>query len=57
MKYFTKKLSSLTNTTCKFNVIWDNRKIKSLFPIKDKVKYYSCVKCLQTNSCKQSHIG
>ena len=44
VKRFISKLNYFTNEKkCKFNVIWNTRKVQSLFPLKDKVDHYSCV--------------
>ena len=42
-KTFISKLNYFTNEKCKFNVVWNTRKVQSLFPLKDKVDHYSCV--------------
>ena len=43
VKTFISKLTYFTNEKCKFNVVWNTRKVQSLFPLKDKVDHYSCV--------------
>ena len=43
VKRFISKLKYFTNEKCKFNVVWNIRKVQSLFPLKDKVDHYSCV--------------
>ena len=40
---FVNKLEIFTNNSIKFNIVWNNQKIKSLFNYKDKVSYYSCI--------------
>ena len=40
---FVNKLEIFTNYSIKFNIVWSNQKIKSLFNYKDKVSYYSCI--------------
>ena len=36
--YFINKLVSFASEKVKFNVVWNTRKIQSLFPLKDKVR-------------------
>ena len=43
MKMFISKLIYFTNEKCKFNVVWNTKKVQSLFLIKDKIDHYSCV--------------
>ena len=43
VKTFVSKLNYFTNEKWKFNVVWNTRKVQSLFPLKDKVSPYSCV--------------
>ena len=56
-KHFIEKIESFTNGKLKFIVSWSTRNIKSLFPLKDRVKHLSCViyegKCL----CDRWYIG
>ena len=51
------KLKLLTNEKCSFNVIWITKRIRSVFPLKDKVKSISnCIyegKC----TCGMNYIG
>ena len=56
-KKFCKKLEFYTNGKVKFNIIWATWKIKSLFKIKDNVKYLSCVIHQGICSCGHSHLG
>ena len=57
VKRFIDKIESFTNGKLKFIVLWSTRNIKSLFPLKDRVKHLSCViyegKCL----CSRCYIG
>ena len=57
LKRFIDKIKSFTNGKLKFVVLWSTRNIKSLFPLKDRVKHLSCViyegKCL----CGRLYIG
>ena len=57
VKTFTSKLNYFTNTKCKFNAVWNIRKVQSLFPLKDKVDNYSCVIYREDCSCDQNYIG
>ena len=43
VKSFINKLEIFTNYSIKFNIVWNNQKIKSLFNYKDKVSHYSCI--------------
>ena len=43
VKHFIDKIESFTNEKLKFIVLWFARNIKSLFPLKDRVKQLSCV--------------
>ena len=42
-KALISKLIYFTNEKCKFNVVWNTKKVRSVFPLKDKVDHYSCV--------------
>ena len=42
-KHFVSKLQIFTNDKVRFNIIWNTRKIQSLFNNKHKVKHLSCV--------------
>ena len=42
VKRFIEKIESFTNGKLKFIVLWSTRNIKSLFPLKDEVKHFSC---------------
>ena len=41
----------------KFVIVWQTRKIRSLFPLKDKSKYPSCVIYEGVCSCGEVYIG
>ena len=43
VKRFIDKIERFTNGKSKFIVLWSTRNIKSLFPLKDRVKQLSCV--------------
>ena len=56
VKTFISKLIYFTNEKCKFNVVWNARKVQSLFPLKDKAGHYSCVIYRGDCSCDQNYI-
>ena len=51
------KLTYFTNEKYKFNAVWNTAKVKSLFPLKDKVDHYSRVVCRKDCSFNQNYIG
>ena len=55
--YFIKKLVSFTSEKVKLNVVWNTRKIQSLFPLKDKVQHLSCVIYKSICSCGETYVG
>ena len=55
--YFINKLVSFTSGKVKFNVVWNTRKIQSLFPLKDKVQHLSCVIYKGICSCRETYVG
>ena len=57
VKRFISKLNYFTNEKGNFNVVWNTRKVQSLFPLKDKVDNYSCVIYRGDCSCDQNYIG
>ena len=57
VKSFINKLDIFTNYRVKFNIVWNTRKIKSLFNNKDKVSHYSCVIYRGICSCGADYIG
>ena len=54
---FINKLVMFTNNKFKFNITWSTRKIRSLFPLKDRVKHVSCVIYQGVCSCGETYIG
>jgi hypothetical protein len=52
-----KRLEVFSNNQFVFKVIWNTRKIKSLFPIKDRVQHSSNVIYEGKCSCQQSYVG
>ena len=54
---FMNKLEIFTNYKVKFNIVWNTRKIKSLFNYKDKVSHYSCIIYRGICSCGADYIG
>ena len=55
--YFINKLVSFTGGKVKFNVVWNTRKIQSLFPLKDKFQHLSCVIYNGICSCVETYVG
>ena len=55
--YFIEKLVSFTSGKVRFNVVWNTRKIQSLFPLKDKVQHLSCVIHRGICSCGETYVG
>ena len=56
VKSFVNKLEIFTNCRVKFNIVWNTRKIKSLFNYKDKVSHYSCIIYRGICSCGADYI-
>jgi len=58
-KHFLKKLKEYTNENFTFMIIWQSRKIKTLFPLKDKIIYKANViyKGTDTTDPNTSYIG
>lgn len=52
-----KQLEQFCNEKFCFKVIWNTRKIKSLFPVKDKVKHHSNVIYEGKCSCDERYVG
>ena len=57
VKLFIEKIESFTNGKLKFIVLWSTRNIKSLFPLKDEVKHFSCFIHEGKCSCGRLYIG
>ena len=55
--YFNNKFVFFTSGRVKFNVVWNTRKIQSLFPLKDKVQHLNCVIYKGICSCGQTYVG
>ena len=51
------KLEEFTNNKVKFIYHWKTRKLKSLFPLKDRIKHKANIVYKGTCSCKESYIG
>ena len=45
------------NYRVKVNIVWNTRKIKSLFNNKDKLGHYSCIIYREICSCGANYIG
>ena len=56
-KPFMDRLQNFTNHKFKFIIIWDTRNVRSLFPLKDRVKHRSCVIYQGVCSCGISYTG
>ena len=56
-KDFIKKFHSFTGDTFKLLITWKTRKIKTLFPIKDKNLYPSCKIYHGVCECGEDHVG
>ena len=54
---FLQKLNEYTNNKYNFKIIWNTRNIRSLFPLKDRVKHQSCVIYEGKCSCGEEYIG
>ena len=55
--HFMEKLTKFTNNEYRFMIIWKTRKIQSIFKLKDKNLYPSCVVYRGTCSCGDNYIG
>ena len=56
-KVFVRRVENFTNDKVKVIIIWNTRKIQSLFNNKDKVKHHSCVIYRGICSCDANYIG
>ena len=56
-KLFLQRLDMFTEHKFKFIVIWETRKIRSLFPLKDRVLHRSCVIYEGVCSCGKKYVG
>ena len=54
---FISKLQTFTNGNVRFDIIWNNRKIQSIFNNKDRVQHLSCVIYEGVCSCGADYIG
>ena len=54
---FTDKLSRLTQNKYIFKIVWKTKKIRSLFPLKDRNEHRSCVIYKGICSCGEAYIG
>ena len=55
---FTAKLTSFTKNKFQFRIIWNTKKIRSLFPLKDRNQHRSCVIYEGTcTTCSKKYIG
>ena len=51
------RLNHFTGGIYKFFIIWTTRKIKTLFPLKDKKRHDACVIYEGTCDCNENYIG
>jgi len=56
-KHFLKKFHTFTNGSFRLAITWKTRKIRTLFPLKDKSDYQSCVIYKGICSCGSSYVG
>ena len=54
---FLNRLNTFTENLFKFQIVWETRKIRSLFPLKDRVNHRSCVIYEGICSCGEKYIG
>ena len=57
VKRFIYKIENFSNEKLKFIVLWSTRNIKSLIPLKDRVKHLSCIIYESKRSCGRLYIG
>ena len=57
VKSFINKLGIFTNYRVNFNIVWNTRKIKSLFNDKNKVSHYSSIIYRRICSCGADYTG
>ena len=57
VKHFIEILEKFTNGKFQFIILWTTRKIKSLFPIKDKIIHKACAIYRGQCSCGSVYIG
>ena len=56
-KHVLNKFKKLTNNSFRIVITWKTRNIRSLFPLKDKTDYKSCVIYKKDCSCGSGYIG
>ena len=54
---FINRLDYFTGDTYKFFINWSTRKIRSLFPLKDKTEHRTCIIYQGTCECNENYIG
>ena len=57
IKFIVNKLEEFTNNKVKFIYHWKTRKLKSLLPLKDRIKHKANIVYKGTCSCNESYIG
>ena len=56
-RVFTNKLTSFTKNKFLFRIVWKTRKIRTLFPVKDKNLHPACVIYKGECSCGETYVG
>ena len=56
-KQFTQKLETISQDKYLFRIVWQTKKVRSLFPLKDRNTHISCIIYKGTCSCGDSYIG
>ena len=54
---FINRFDTFTSNSCRLIVVWNTRKVKTLFPLKDKNIHKSCVIYEGSCSCGVKYIG
>ena len=56
-KTFLSRLFVFTGDKYKLMIVWETRKVRTLFPLKDKVKHASCIIYEGNCTCGSTYIG
>ena len=56
-KAFLSKVTEFTENKYRFMIVWETRKIRTLFPLKDKVKHKACLIYEGVCSCGEKYVG
>ena len=57
IRKLTKKLTHFTQDRCTFRIIWNTKKIRALFPLKDRNLHRACVIYKGKCSCNELYMG